>query len=289
MSYGVPAAEPSAEVPVCPRHPDRPAYVRCQRCGRPACPDCQRAAAVGFQCVDCVNETKRTTPTVRTVYGGAVTVGKPVVTYVIIALCALVYALQWIVPNDGIYQQLAYAPALTDVEPWRLLTSAFLHSQGFLLHIVLNMYTLWIFGQILEPLLGHARFLAIYLLSAVGGSVGFLLLTPVYPVNGPVGLVGASGAIFGLFGALLVVQRQRGGEVRQLLVLIAINGVIGFMVPQIAWQAHLGGLVTGALSAAVIAYTPRGPRQTLLQAVGLAGVLALVIVVSVVRMAGASA
>ncbi len=287
MSYGVPAAEPSAEVPVCPRHPDRPAYVRCQRCGRPACPDCQRAAAVGFQCVDCVNETKRTTPTVRTVYGGAVTVGKPVVTYVIIALCALVYALQWIVPNDGIYQQLAYAPALTDVEPWRLLTSAFLHSQGFLLHIVLNMYTLWIFGQILEPLLGHARFLAIYLLSAVGGSVGFLLLTPVYPVNGPVGLVGASGAIFGLFGALLVVQRQRGGEVRQLLVLIAINGVIGFMVPQIAWQAHLGGLVTGALSAAVIAYTPRGPRQTLLQAVGLAGVLALVIVVSVVRMAGA--
>ncbi len=289
MSYGVPAAEPSAEVPVCPRHPDRPAYVRCQRCGRPACPDCQRAAAVGFQCVDCVNETKRTTPTVRTVYGGAVTVGKPVVTYVIIALCALVYALQWIVPNDGIYQQLAYAPALTDVEPWRLLTSAFLHSQGFLLHIVLNMYTLWIFGQILEPLLGHARFLAIYLLSAVGGSVGFLLLTPVYPVNGPVGLVGASGAIFGLFGALLVVQRQRGGEVRQLLVLIAINGVIGFMVPQIAWQAHLGGLVTGALSAAVIAYTPRGPRQTLLQAVGLAGVLALVIIVSVVRMAGASA
>ncbi len=170
-----------------------------------------------------------------------------------------------------------------------MLTSAFLHSQGFLLHIVLNMYTLWIFGQILEPLLGHARFLAIYLLSAVGGSVGFLLLTPVYPVNGPVGLVGASGAIFGLFGALLVVQRQRGGEVRQLLVLIAINGVIGFMVPQIAWQAHLGGLVTGALSAAVIAYTPRGPRQTLLQAIGLAVVLALVIAVSVVRMAGAGA
>jgi len=289
MSYGVPAAEPSAEVPVCPRHPDRPAYVRCQRCGRPACPDCQRAAAVGFQCVDCVNETKRTTPNVRTVYGGAVTAGRPTVTYVIIGLCALAYVLQWIVPNDGIYQQLAYAPALTAVEPWRMLTSAFLHSQGFLLHIVLNMYTLWIFGRILEPLLGHARFLAIYLLSAVGGSVGFLLLTPVYPLNGPVGLVGASGAIFGLFGALLVVQRQRGGEVRQLLVLIAINGVIGFMVPQIAWQAHLGGLVTGALSAAVIAYAPRGPRQALVQAVGLAVVLLLVIVVSVVRMAGASA
>jgi membrane associated rhomboid family serine protease len=289
MSYGIPAAEPSAEIPVCPRHPDRPAYVRCQRCGRPACPDCQRAAAVGFQCVDCVNETKHTTPKVRTVYGGAVTTDKPVATFVIIGLCALVYALQWIIPNDGVYQQLAYAPAFTDSEPWRMLTSAFLHSQGFLLHIVLNMYTLWIFGQILEPLLGHVRFLAIYLLSAIGGSAGFLLLTPVYPVNGPVGLVGASGAIFGLFGALLVVQRQRGGDVRQLLVLIAINGVIGFMVPQIAWQAHLGGLVTGILSAAVIAYTPRGPRQVLVQAVGLAAVLALVIVVSAVRMAGAAA
>ena len=220
MSYGIPAAEPSAEVPVCPRHPDRPAYVRCQRCGRPACPDCQRAAAVGFQCVDCVNETKRTTPTVRTVYGGAVTTGKPVVTYVIIALCALVYALQWIVPNDGIYQQLAYAPALTGVEPWRMLTSAFLHSQGFLLHIVLNMYTLWIFGQILEPLLGHARFLAIYLLSAVGGSVGFhygwnlvqwtLLGFPMYGRVGgrwfilqPVGAAWLTGAGYGPENSLL--------------------------------------------------------------------------------------
>ncbi|HYH76930.1 MAG TPA: B-box zinc finger protein, partial [Arthrobacter sp.] len=93
MSYGIPAAEPSAQVPVCPRHPDRPSYVRCQRCGRPACPDCQRAAAVGFQCVDCVNEAARSTPAVRTVYGGAVTTGKPVITYAIIAACALMYVL----------------------------------------------------------------------------------------------------------------------------------------------------------------------------------------------------
>jgi membrane associated rhomboid family serine protease len=284
MSYGIPAAEPSAQIPVCPRHPDRPAYVRCQRCGRPACPDCQRAAAVGFQCVDCVNESKRATPDVKTVYGGAVATGKPLVTLLIIGLCALVYVLQWLLPNDGIYQELAYAPAFTDIEPWRMLTSAFLHSQGFILHIVLNMYTLWIFGQALEPLLGRIRFLAVYLLSAIGGSVGFLLLTPVYPVGGPVGVVGASGAIFGLFGAMLVVQRHRGGETRQLWVLIAINGVIGFMVPQIAWQAHLGGLVTGALCAAVIAYSPRGRRQGLLQAGGLVLVLALLIAASAFRM-----
>ena len=293
MSYGIPAAEPSAQIPVCPRHPDRPAYVRCQRCGRPACPDCQRAAAVGFQCVDCVNETKRTTPGVKTVYGGAVAAGKPLVTFILIGLCALLYVLQWLVPNDGIYQNLAFAsvyaaPEFGVFEPWRMLTSAFLHSQGFILHIVLNMYTLWIFGQALEPLLGRIRFLAVYLLSAFGGSVGFLLLTPTYTPGQPLTVVvGASGAIFGLFGAMLVVQRHRGGETRQLWVLIAINGAIGFMIPQIAWQAHLGGLVTGALCAAVLAYSPRGPRQRLVQAGGLALVLALLIAVSAFRMATA--
>ena len=242
MSYGIPSAEPSADIPVCPRHPDRPSYVRCQRCGRPACPECQRAAAVGFQCVDCVNEQKRTTPAYRAPYGGALAVGKPLVTYAIIALCVLVYVLQWLLPGEAVYQQFAFANVFADREPWRMLTAAFLHSQSFLLHIVLNMYTLWIFGQALEPLLGRVRFLAVYLLSAVGGSIGFLLLTPDRPV---IGVVGASGAIFGLFGAMLVVQRHRGGETRQLWVLIAINGAIGFFVQGIAWQAHLGGFFCG--------------------------------------------
>jgi membrane associated rhomboid family serine protease len=289
MSYGIPAAEPSAQVPVCPRHPDRPSYVHCQRCGRPACPDCQRAAAVGFQCVDCVNETKRTTPEVRTVYGGAVAAGKPRVTFGIIAVCVVVYALQWLIPGQVVYEQFAYnnvfaTPQYGAFEPWRMLTAAFLHSPDSLLHIILNMYTLWIFGQALEPLLGRARFLALYLISAVGGSVGYLLLNPVLvPGQGLVGVVGASGAIFGLFGAMLLVQRHRGGETRQLWVLIAINGVIGFLIPQIAWQAHLGGLITGGLCAAVLAYTPRGPRQRLLQAAGLAAVLALLIAASWVR------
>ncbi|WP_131683537.1 rhomboid family intramembrane serine protease [Pseudarthrobacter sp. YALA5] len=290
MSYGIPAAEPSAQVPVCPRHPDRPSYVRCQRCGRPACPDCQRAAAVGFQCVDCVNETRRTTPEVRTVYGGAVASGKPMVTFGLIAACALLFVLQWIIPADAVFRNFAFAsvyaaPEFGAFEPWRLLTSAFLHSQGFILHIALNMYMLWMFGQALEPLLGRLRFLAVYLVSAVGGSVGYLVLTPLLPPGGPVGVVGASGAIFGLFGAMLVVQRHRGGDTRQLWILIAINGVIGFLVPQIAWQAHLGGLITGALCAAVIAYTPRGKRQGLLQVAGLVAVLALLIVVSWVRIA----
>ncbi|MCM0616153.1 rhomboid family intramembrane serine protease [Paenarthrobacter sp. MSM-2-10-13] len=276
MSYGIPSAEPSADIPVCPRHPDRPSYVRCQRCGRPACPECQRAAAVGFQCVDCVNEQKRTTPTYRSPYGGALAVGRPLVTYVIIGLCALVYVLQWIVPGDAVFENFAFANIFAVSEPWRMVTAAFLHSQGFLLHIVLNMYTLWIFGQALEPLLGRIRFLAVYLISAIGGSVGFLALTPTFP---PVGVVGASGAIFGLFGAMLVVQRHRGGETKQLWILIAINGAIGFFVPSIAWQAHLGGLITGGLAAAAIAYAPKGKNQALLQAGGLvlvAGLLAVV-------------
>lgn len=286
MSYGIPAAEPSAQIPVCPRHPDRPAYVRCQRCGLPACPDCQRAAAVGFQCVDCVNESKRATPAVKTVYGGAVATGKPLVTFGIIALCALFYLLQWLIPGQAVYKNLAFAsvfaiPEYGAFEPWRMLTSAFLHSREFIPHIVLNMYSLWIFGQVLEPLLGRIRFLTVYLLSAIGGSVGYLLLTPVMP---PTGVVGASGAIFGLFGAMLVVQRHRGGDTRQLWVLMAINGVIGFMVPQIAWQAHLGGLVTGALCAAVIAYAPRGRRQGLLHAGGMVLILVLLIAAWAFRM-----
>ncbi|TQJ58994.1 membrane associated rhomboid family serine protease [Arthrobacter sp. SLBN-83] len=289
MSYGIPSAEPSAQVPVCPRHPDRPSYVRCQRCGRPACPDCQRAAAVGFQCVDCVNETQRTTPEVRTVYGGAVAAGKPLVTFGIIAACVVVYALQMLIPGDWVYKQFAYnnifaAPQYGAFEPWRMITSAFLHSPDSLLHILLNMYTLWIFGQALEPILGRVRFLALYLISAFGGSVGYLLLNPLLvPGQGLVGLVGASGAIFGLFGAMLLVQRQRGGDTRQLWVLIAINGVIGFLIPHIAWQAHLGGLVTGGLCAAVLAYSPRGRRRGLIQALGLAGVFALLIAVTWLR------
>ncbi|BCT74226.1 rhomboid family intramembrane serine protease [Sinomonas cyclohexanicum] len=283
MSNGSPAAGPDA-VPVCPRHPDRVSYVTCQRCGRPACPECQRPAAVGFHCVDCVRElaAARQGRQPRNVYGATARPGgRPMVTFAIIGLCVLVYALQWLIPNDEVFQDFAYAnsASLTAAEPWRMLTSAFLHSQGFLLHIVLNMYTLWLFGQALEPYLGRIRFLAVYLLSAVGGSVGFLLLAP-----GPgTAVIGASGAIFGLFGGLFVVMRQRGGDVRQLLVLIAINAVLGFVIPGIAWQAHLGGLVTGAAATAVIAYAPRGRARAAVQAGGLVAVAVVLAIATVVK------
>ncbi len=268
VSYGTPAGQPSQDVPVCPRHPDRISYVRCQRCGRPACPECQRTASVGVQCVDCIRETSKSVPKTKTTYGGAVRPGKPVVTYTLIGLCVAVFLLQFVVP--GLTRSFGYSPLYTLTDPWTMLTSAFLHSQGFFLHIAFNMYILWLIGNSLEPLLGRSRFLALYLISAFGGSVGVLLLSPLNTL-----VIGASGAVFGLFGALFVIQRQRGGDVRQLVILIAINAVLGFVVSGIAWQAHLGGLVAGGLAAAVLAYAPRGKKRTLVQTAGLVSVAAL--------------
>ncbi|WP_026820432.1 rhomboid family intramembrane serine protease [Arthrobacter castelli] len=276
MSYGMQASGPSQEVPVCPRHEDRVSYVRCQRCGRPVCGECQRTASVGVQCVDCVKESSRTAPSHRTVYGGAVRPGKPIVTYSLIGASVAVFILQFVVP--GLTQMFGYAPVYTLLEPWRMLTASFLHSQSFFLHIVFNMYILWLIGQSLEPLLGRTRFLALYLISAFGGSVGVLLLSPVTTL-----VIGASGAVFGLFGALFVVQRQRGGDVRQLVILIAINAVLGFVVANIAWQAHLGGLVAGGLAAAAIAYAPRGKHRTLIQAAGLTGVVLILLALGAAR------
>lgn len=279
MTYGIPAGQPDQDVPVCPRHPDRVSYVRCQRCGRPACPECQRPAAVGIQCVDCVREAQRTAPVHKTVFGGSVRRGRPIVTFSIIGACVALFLAQMAVP--GITEMLAYAGVYTSgvasPEPWRMITAAFLHSTGFLLHIGFNMYALWIIGQALEPLLGRSRFLALYLIAAFGGSVGVLLLSnPLQPV------VGASGAVFGLFGAMLIVQRRRGGDVRQLVVLIAINTVLGFAVSGISWQAHLGGLLAGSAAAAIIAYTPRSRNRSLIQWSGLVALTLLLVVLTFV-------
>ena len=273
MSYGIPAGPPAQEVPVCPRHPDRISYIRCQRCGRPACPECQHSAPVGIQCVDCFHESRRNVPGYRTSYGGTVRAGKPVVTTTLMILCAVVYALQWLVP--GVTEMFLFAPVLATAEPWRLLTAAFLHSPGFIFHIAFNLYALWLLGRSLEPLLGGVRFILLYLISALGGSIGVLLLAPAFQA-----VVGASGAIFGLFGAMFVIQRQRGGDIKGLLILIGINLVLGFVYPSISWQAHLGGLLTGAACAAVLAYAPKGPRRSLVQFGGLAAITAVLLAVA---------
>ncbi|GHH70820.1 rhomboid family intramembrane serine protease [Promicromonospora soli] len=277
-----PAAEEPTEAaaPVCPRHPDRVSYVRCQRCGRPACPECQRPAAVGVQCVDCVRESQRAAPRVRTVFGGsassAAVNGRPIVTLSIIGLCVVSWLLQLV--TGGRWTELLWFWPWGGVdEPWRFLTASFLHSTSPL-HILFNMYALWITGQFLEPLLGRWRFGVLCLLSAVGGSVAVLLLAgdPATSDAWWTRVVGASGMVFGLFGAMLPVMRRLGRSTGQVLVLLAVNGAIGFYVPNIAWQAHLGGLVTGALVATAYAYAPKDRRSVVAWVVPLAGVVLLV-------------
>jgi membrane associated rhomboid family serine protease len=274
---------------VCPRHPDREAYVRCQRCGRPACPECQRPAAVGIQCVDCVREAARTTPSARTVFGGRATDGTPVVTYTIIAVCAVVYLAQR--ANPSVTEKFAFAPFLGWTEPWRFVTAAFLHSPSTIFHILLNMFALWTLGQYLEPMLGRARFAALYLISGIGGQVAVTLLAGSPTIAGlraglddawltPV--VGASGAIFGLFGALLVLNRHLGRSSAAMYATIAINAAFGFFYPGISWQAHLGGFVTGIVCAGVIVvFRRQGVRHLVWTA--LAAVLVLLVVVTVVK------
>jgi membrane associated rhomboid family serine protease len=244
-------------------------YVRCQRCGRPTCPECQRPAAVGIQCVDCVREGQKSIRMPRTQFGAkASSDGRPAVTMSIIGICAAVWVLQRV--SAQVTGDLAFVPVLGASEPWRFLTAAFAHSPGQILHILFNMYALWVLGQYLEPLLGRVRFAALYLVSAFGGSVGFLLLAspPTTAAAIPnsswvTPMVGASGAVFGLFGALLVLNRHLGRSSGPMFGVLAINAVLGFVVPGVAWQAHLGGLVTGLALAAVITATASQSRRRL--------------------------
>ena len=280
MTTSLPPEPPQAteQLPVCPRHPDRVSYVRCQRCERPVCPECQRPAPVGVQCVDCVREQARGTRAARTVFGGLASRGRPVVTLTIVALCVGLFLLQY-GTGDQVTARLAFYPPLAIAEPYRFLTAAFLHSTGFLLHIAFNLYALWMVGPYLEGLLGRAQFAALYLLSAVGGSVGYYVIVSPYGDGWQTPTVGASGAVFGLFGALFVVNRRLGRDVGGIVAVLAINAVLGFVASGIAWQAHLGGLVTGAAAAALIAYLPRSPGVRWGALAGVAAVLLAVVAI----------
>ncbi len=161
-------------------------------------------------------------------------------------------------------------------EWYRLITSAFLHSTSPL-HILFNMWALIVVGPSLEQALGRARFITVYLLSALGGSVLFYLIGP--PTEPA---LGASGAIFGLFGAWFVVAKRLRLDARGILVLIGINLVISFTISNIAWQAHIGGLITGAALTAAYAYAPRSQRL-LVQGGATLAVLAVLILATVAR------
>lgn len=241
--------------PVCPRHPDTVAYVRCQRCGRPTCVQCQVPASVGIQCVDCVREQQQAAPQRRTALGAKLRGGPPVVTYVLMGISLAFYVLQ-LAQGYEFTTKMWFVPVAAGQEPYRFLTSAFVHSQNNILHLAFNMYALWIVGPFLEAMLGRARYLALYILGALGGSTAVLLLA-----NSPEELitpvVGASGAIFGLFAAVLIVMRRVGREATQIFIVIALNIVIGFVVPGISWQGHMGGLIIGGILGAIFAWSPR--------------------------------
>ena len=256
-----PGTDGTTEAPTCFRHPDRQTYLSCTRCGRPACPDCLRPAPVGHQCVECIREGSRGARRVTAPFGGR-PVSTPVVTWVLIGLNVAFYIAEW-VSLRVVYDLEMLGAGVAHGQPYRLITAAFLHEPRLYglgpAHIIFNMWALYIVGPSLERLLGHARYLALYLLSALGGSILFYLLAPA-----SAGSLGASGAIFGLFGAYFVVARRLRVDARGVVILIVINLGITFALPNIAWQAHVGGLLTGGLLTAAYVYAPR-QRRTLLQ------------------------
>lgn len=299
MTQPPPEGEPAGEQPVeppagstepatCYRHPAREAYVRCVRCERRICPDCMIPASVGFQCPECVKEGNKDVRVARTLFGGKVSTDPGWVSKVLIGVNVVMYGLQlgvgrsfehhlWLIGGPAFDPLVNEVVGVADGEYYRLLTAAFLH--GGVVHLLVNMYALYMFGPLLEGALGRLRFTVLYLVSALGGSAAsYAFGNPGSPS------LGASGAVFGLLGAFLVVNRRLGRDSSAIMVLLAINLAIGFLVPNIDWRAHLGGLVTGSLVAAAIAYAP--PRHRVpVQAGGTVATLVVVVAVILWRTA----
>jgi membrane associated rhomboid family serine protease len=262
--------------PRCYRHTDRETYIHCQRCGRSICPECMRQASVGFQCPECVAAGRASTPRARTVYGGAVRGTGNIVTKVLIGLnVAMFLAIQ--VNNTLAIDTGLVGAGVAQGQLYRLVTSTFVHVQ--LLHLAFNMFALWIFGPELERVLGRMRFVALYVLSGLTGSVAVYWLTAPNQLT-----LGASGAVFGLLGAALVISVRRGQDVTWLLGLLGINLAFTFLAANISWQGHLGGLVGGLAIGAAMAWAPRRGR-TIVQVAALVAVLALCVLLTVARTA----
>lgn len=278
----------------CYRHPKRPSFTLCQRCGRTICHECQTSSAVGVLCPECVRTaapsfTTQAKRKSRAIAWRLSDADAPVVTYAIMVVSAVVFALQWLSASFGsneVTQALWYAPlhSLPEVfEPWRMFTAMFTHSPGFIFHILFNMYALWLFGPSLERMLGRLSFFILYAFAGIGGSLGVMLWVYFAPsaidaLRTPT--VGASGAIFGLLAATVVAMRVSRVNTTSLLVLIGINFAIGFIPgASIAWQAHLGGMVIGALTMWALISTS-GPRKKGARIAALSAIGALMLLLS---------
>lgn len=264
--------------PVCVRHPDRHTFLSCVRCGRPACTECLIPASVGFHCVDCVRANSGVTPRILRAQRAT----RPIVTMAIIALTVLVYLIQQAAPTIffrfalvGLAHPFGTWIGVANGEWYRMLTVALLH--GSWLHIGFNMFALWVLGSPIESAFGRSRYLTIYLASLLGGSTASLLFNPP-----GIFAIGASGAIFGLFGATIVANKRLGHPVKSVYAVIAINLVLDFMVPNVDWHAHLGGLVLGTATSAVMVY---GVRRPFLIGLALFGEAALLLALVTLRVA----
>jgi membrane associated rhomboid family serine protease len=273
---------------VCYRHPDRPTRLACSECGRPICVECSNDAAVGQKCPECSRAPGRhRVINARTTTGPQAGFAGAPVSLTILILTVAIYAIQFVSPDarEWLYSSLQHDnAALATGELWRMLTHALLHSQGSLMHILFNMYALYLFGPALERQVGSAPFAVFYLASAAAGSAAAFLLGPPSMLA-----VGASGAIFGLFGAWIYIswrlRNTAGGRSRfnQLFVLLAINLALPLFVRGIAWEAHVGGLVAGLFMAwawgkfAVGSSNPRLYRSLIAGAVLIASFAAVAI------------
>ncbi len=235
---------------VCYRHTDRAAGVRCQRCERPICPSCMRQASVGFQCPECVAARPQRVVSSSQLFRGhsEVVVGK-----VLIGINVAVFVLMTVLSGNPygaggpvLERGALFGPFVAEGEWWRLFSGAFLHAGLF--HLGMNMLLLWFLSQELEPALGRLRFAVLYVVSLLGGSLAVMVIDPLAPT------VGASGAVFGLMGALIVLQLRAKQNPWQSGIggLVAINLVLTFVIPGISIGGHVGGLLAGAAAGYVL-------------------------------------
>ncbi|MFD7778201.1 rhomboid family intramembrane serine protease [Streptomyces sp. NPDC059753] len=275
--------------PRCYRHPDRETGIRCTRCDKPICPDCMVSASVGFQCPDCVRGGSGTgqgpaASRPKTITGGTIAADPHLVTKILIGINVAVFIAVHVwdrLLSDfvliGAWPPAPYVPdqGVAGGEWYRLVTSMFTHQEVW--HIAFNMLGLWWLGGPLEAALGRTRYIALYMVSGLAGSA----LT--YALAGPSEQsLGASGAVFGLLGATAVLVRRLNYDMRPVIGLLALNLLFTFTWGNIAWQAHVGGLVAGVVVGYAMVHAPR-ERRSLVQYGTCALVLAVVVVTVLVR------
>jgi membrane associated rhomboid family serine protease len=272
-------------MPTCYRHPNRETGLSCSECGRPICEDCVTFAPVGLRCPDHAGGRRPAQALGRTRRGPRIVARAPqtqlgstqgLVTKILILLNVVIYLIT-AVQGAGLnspggrlfFKWLLFGPFVADGQWWRLITAAFLHAS--LIHIGFNMLALWWFGAPVEEYLGRTRFIGLYLASGLAGSAGALVVTP----NAPT--VGASGAIFGILGAMLIIEWQETGRLAgNAMTLIVINLALSFAIAGVSAGGHIGGLIGGIL--ATLAFARFGRGHAAYGRLGLAGVAGLVLV-----------